>query len=280
MKDHNAAAPIPQANMKSYVLAVEDTEFLLRDELRAIRFALEYEKPELALRQAGIRSTVIVFGSARIPSPAAAETMLREAKGKDAVKRAKTRAALAPWYTEARKLGRIVSERGGALDGDGTVRDNVIATGGGPGIMEAANRGAIEAGAPSIGFNIQLPHEQSPNPYTTPGLTFLFHYFNMRKMHLVMRANALAVFPGGFGTMDEMFELLTLEQTKKAPMMPVVLVGKAYWSKVINFKAIADYGMIEHADLGLFDMVDTAEEAWECMHRRGLAAHIQQGAGA
>jgi uncharacterized protein (TIGR00730 family) len=278
MKD--AASPLPQANMKSYVLAVEDTEFLLRDELRAIRFALEYEKPELALREAGIRSTVIVFGSARIPSPEAGETMLKTAKGKDQLARAKKLAALSPWYTEARTLGRIVSERGGALDGDGKVRDNVIATGGGPGIMEAANRGAMEAGAPSIGFNIRLPHEQAPNPYTTPGLTFLFHYFNMRKMHLVMRANALAVFPGGFGTMDEMFELLTLEQTKKASMRPVVLVGKDYWSKVINFKAMADYGMIEHADIGMFDMVDTAEEAWACMLERGMATHNQQGAGA
>jgi uncharacterized protein (TIGR00730 family) len=280
MKDDAVSGAAPQSNMKSYVLAVNDTEFLLRDELRATRFALEYEKPELALRDAGIRSTVIVFGSARIPSPEQGEAMLRQAKGKDAIKRAKQRAALSPWYTEARKLGRIVSERGGALDGSEAVRDNVIATGGGPGIMEAANRGAMEAGAPSIGFNIQLPHEQTPNPYTTPGLTFLFHYFNMRKMHLVMRANALAVFPGGFGTMDEMFELLTLEQTKKSRTMPVVLVGKAYWSKVINFKAIADFGMIEKADIDLFDMVDTAEEAWDCMQRRGLAAHSQQGTGA
>ncbi len=278
MKDDSG--PPQQANMKSYVLAVEDTEFLLKDELRAIRFALEYEKPELALREAGIRSTVIVFGSARIPSPEAAAAMLIAAKGKDAVARAKKRAALSPWYTEARALGRIVSERGGALENDGPWRDNVIATGGGPGVMEAANRGAMEAGAPSIGFNIQLPHEQAPNPYTTPGLTFLFHYFNMRKMHLVMRANALAVFPGGFGTMDEMFELLTLEQTKKASLRPVVLVGKDYWSKVINWKAIADYGMIEKSDLGLFDMVDTAEEAWTVMQQRGLAAHGQQGAGA
>jgi uncharacterized protein (TIGR00730 family) len=272
--------PVPQANMKSYVLAVEDTEFLLKDELRAIRFALEYEKPELALRAAGIRSTVIVFGSARIPSPEQAEVLLRDAQGKEQLARAKKRAALSPWYTEARKLGRIVSDRGGAMHGDGTFRDNVIATGGGPGIMEAANRGAMEAGAPSIGFNIRLPHEQAPNPYTTPGLTFLFHYFNMRKMHLVMRANALAVFPGGFGTMDEMFELLTLEQTKKSRIMPLVLVGREYWSKVINFKAIADYGMIERSDIDLFDMVDTAEEAWDSMQRRGLTAHSQQGAGA
>jgi len=206
--------------------------------------------------------------------------MLRAAKGPEELARAKKRAALAPWYTEARIFGRIVSERGGALDGNGLIRDNVIATGGGPGIMEAANRGAMEAGAPSIGFNIRLPHEQEPNAFSTPGLTFLFHYFNMRKMHLVMRANALAVFPGGFGTMDEMFEYLTLEQTKKASKMPVVLVGRAYWTKVIDFEAIADFGMVDHEDLGLFDIVDTAEEAWDAMQMRGLVAHSSQGAGA
>jgi uncharacterized protein (TIGR00730 family) len=276
----NAKGKARPAGHPSYLLAVEDTEFLLRDELRSIRFALEYEKAELALRAAGIRSTVIVFGSARIPAPEQAEHLLATAQGKDALKKAKQLAALAPWYGEARKLGRIVSERGGALDGDGKVRDNVIATGGGPGIMEAANRGAIDAGAPSIGFNIRLPHEQEPNSFITPGLAFLFHYFNMRKMHLVMRANALAVFPGGFGTMDEMFELLTLEQTKKAQPKPVVLVGRDYWNKVINFKAIADFGMVDHADLDLFEMVDTAEDAWESMSRRGLTVHNAQGTGA
>ena len=280
MTEQTSNANAPQIASSSYLLAVEDKDFLLRDELRGIRFALEYEKAELALRAAGIRSTIIAFGSARIPSPEQAEAMLRDARGEEALARAKKRAALAPWYTEARKFGRIVSERGGALDGNGVVRDNVIATGGGPGIMEAANRGAMDAGAPSIGFNIRLPHEQEPNAYSTPGLTFLFHYFNMRKMHLVMRANALAVFPGGFGTMDEMFEYLTLEQTKKASRMPVVLVGSDYWSKVINFRAIADFGMVDHEDLGLFDIVDTAEEAWDTMQRRGLVAHRSQVAGA
>ncbi len=280
MTDKRLTAASPPYVSNSYTLAVEDTEFLLRDELRGIRFALEYEKAELALRGAGIRSTVIVFGSARIPSPEHAENMLKAAKGKEAVAKAKKRAALSPWYTEARKLGRIVSERGGALKPDGGIHDNVIATGGGPGIMEAANRGAQDAGAPSIGFNIRLPHEQEPNAYSTPNLTFLFHYFNMRKMHLVMRANALAVFPGGFGTMDEMFELLTLEQTKKSSLMPVVLVGRQYWTKVVNFKAIADYGMIDLDDLNLFDIVDTAEEAWTSMQQRGLIAHTEKGHGA
>ena len=280
MTDKTADDHTPQIGSGSYLLAVDDKDFLLRRELRGIRFALEYEKAEQALSAAGIRSTVIAFGSARIPSPEQAEQMLKDAKDKAALAKAKQRAALAPWYTEARRFGRIVSERGGALDGDGRVRDNVIATGGGPGIMEAANRGAMDAGAPSIGFNIRLPHEQEPNAYSTPGLTFLFHYFNMRKMHLVMRANALAVFPGGFGTMDEMFELLTLEQTKKASAMPVVLVGRDYWTKVINFDAIADFGMIDREDLELFDIVDTAEEAWDVMQRRGLRAHTTQGAGA
>ena len=277
-KDVSATAP--NASSSSYVLAVDDKDFLLKREQRGIRFALEYEKAEQALADAGIRSTVIAFGSARIPSPEQAEQMLKDAKGPEALAKAKLRATLSPWYTEARKFGRIVSERGGALDGDGKIHDNVIATGGGPGIMEAANRGAADAGAPSIGFNIVLPLEQVPNPYSTPGLTFLFHYFNMRKMHLVMRANALAVFPGGFGTMDEMFELLTLEQTKKSRAMPVVLVGRDYWTKVINFDAIADYGMVDREDLGLFDIVDTAEEAWSAMTRRGLTARSGKGVGA
>lgn len=266
-----------QLHSSSYLLAVEDKDFLLRREMRGIRFALEYEKAELALEAAGIASTVIAFGSARIPSPEQAQKLLAGAKGKAELAKAKKRAALSHWYTEARTFGRIVSERGGALDGTKGVRQNVIATGGGPGVMEAANRGATDAGAPSIGFNIRLPHEQEPNPYSTPNLTFLFHYFNMRKMHLVMRANALAVFPGGFGTMDEMFEYLTLEQTKKAAPMPVVLVGSEYWTRVIDFKAIADYGMIDEADIGLFDIVDTAEEAWAAMMRRGLVAHGPEG---
>jgi uncharacterized protein (TIGR00730 family) len=167
----------------------------------------------------------------------------------------------------------LVSERGGALKDNGGTRDNVIATGGGPGIMEAANRGAREAGAPTIGFNITLPMEQEPNPYTSPDLTFRFHYFAIRKMHLAMRANALAVFPGGFGTLDELFEILTLIQTRKAPPVPVVLFGRAYWSKVINFDALVEHEVVSPGDLKLFDMVDSAEEAWEVMRHRGLKAH-------
>jgi hypothetical protein len=180
---------------------------------------------------------------------------------------------MATFYEHARMFGRIVSERGGAHRDNGGMRDNVIATGGGPGIMEAANRGAREAGAPTIGFNITLPTEQEPNAYTTPDLTFRFHYFAMRKMHLAMRANALAVFPGGFGTLDELFEILTLIQTQKAPPIPVVLFGHAYWRQVINFEALIEHEVIAPGDLTLFDIVNDAEEAWQALVERGLKAH-------
>jgi uncharacterized protein (TIGR00730 family) len=248
-----------QRRSESYRLAIADPDFLLRDEMRGVRFQLEYAKAELALRDWSIRSTVVVFGSARVPSPEAAAAAPARLKG------------LAPYYQEARRFARIVSERGGALALGGP-RDNVIATGGGPGIMEAANRGAAEAGAPSIGFNITLPLEQVPNAYSTPTLTFQFHYFAMRKMHLAMRANALAVFPGGFGTMDELFELLTLRQTNKAQAVPIVLVGSAYWRTAVNLDAMLAHGVIDEADRDLFDLVDSAEEAWEAMVRRGLLA--------
>jgi uncharacterized protein (TIGR00730 family) len=258
---------------RSYLLPVEDSEFLLRDELRGVRFNLEYSKAELLLREWGIRSTVIVFGSARTPSQEQAEAMLQAAKTAEERALAERRARLAVYYEQARALGRLVSERGGALTENGGVRDNVIATGGGPGIMEAANRGAREAGAPTIGFNITLPMEQEPNPYTTPDLTFRFHYFAIRKMHLAMRANALAVFPGGFGTLDELFEILTLIQTRKAPPVPVVLFGRDYWNKVVDFDAMVEHEVIAPDDLRLFEMVDSADEAWEVLRRRGLKAH-------
>ncbi|WP_205963553.1 LOG family protein [Roseicella aquatilis] len=247
----------------SYRLAVEDPDFLLRDEMRAMRFAMEYEKAELALRDWGVRSTVVVFGSARIPAP-------EEAAGHP-------RRHLAPWYERAREFGRLVSLRGGALAPQGRLRDNVIATGGGPGIMAAANRGAAEAGAPSIGFNITLPREQEPNPWSTPELTFRFHYFAMRKMHFAMRANALAVFPGGFGTFDELFEILTLLQTRKAPPVGVVLFGRDYWREVMNFEALARHGMVDPADLALFGLVDEPEEAWAWLLDHGLEAHTPAG---
>jgi hypothetical protein len=230
----------------SYRMAAMDQDFLLGDSMRGVRFLMEYAKPEEALRAWGVRSTLVVFGSARI----------REGHR---------------WYDEARAFGRLASERGGALRGRvGEPRDNVIATGGGPGIMEAANRGAVDAGAPSVGFNITLPHEQEPNAYSTPELTFRFHYFAMRKMHLAMRANALVVFPGGFGTFDEMFEMLTLRQTKKAPPVPVVLVDKAYWTSVIGFDALVEHGMIAAADLALIGFAEDAEGVWAELLARGL----------
>ena len=271
-----APQPAPserQLQSRSYLLPIEDTDFLLRDEVRAVRFALEYQKAELLLRDAGIRSTVVVFGSARIPSPEQAEDMLRAARNAEERRLARRRQRQTIYYETARAFARTVSARGGALDSIGGLRDNVIATGAGPGIMEAASRGAADVGAPAIGFNISLPTEQRPNPYVTPMLCFQFHYFAMRKMHLAMRANALAAFPGGFGTMDELFEILTLIQTRKAPTIPVVLFGRSYWRQVVNFKALCTAGMVSLEDLNLFDVVDDVEEAWACLLRRGLKAH-------
>ena len=227
----------------SYRLAALDTDFLLGDSMRGVRFLMEYAKAEEALRAWGVRSTIVVFGSARIGEDGDGDH--------------------ARWYAEARSFGRIASERGGALRGaSGVPRDNVIATGGGPGIMGAANRGASDVGAPSVGFNITLPHEQEPNAWSTPELTFRFHYFAMRKMHLAMRANALVVFPGGFGTFDELFEILTLRQTQKAPPIPIVLVDEAYWRSVINFDVLVQHGMIKREDLKLFRFAEDAEAIW------------------
>ena len=263
--EENAA----QKNSPSYRLAALDPDFLLGNSMRGVRLQLEYEKAEERLRAWAIRSTIVVFGSAR---------MLPEGSGDEAESTAplppgavpRPGAKSARWYEEARRFGRIASERGGALRPRDGVRDNVIATGGGPGIMEAANRGASDAGAPSIGFNIGLPREQEPNAYSTPDLTFQFHYFAIRKFHLAMRANALVVFPGGFGTVDELFELLTLMQTAKMPAIPVVLIEQGYWSRVINFRTLVDEGMIEPADLDLFSYADDAEGAWHELVRRGL----------
>ena len=249
----------------SLSLAVDDGEFLRRDELRGIRFALEYEKAELILRDWKIRSTIIVFGSARVPSPEIVETLDREAMESSdpaVLERARRLIALAPHYEQARQFGRIVSQQGGALAPRDGEHFNVIATGGGPGIMEAANRGASDVKAPSIGYNIALPREEAPNPYSTPALTFRFHYFAMRKMHLAMRARALTVFPGGFGTLDELFEILTLQQTGKGRRAPVVLVGAEYWRNLINFDWMIEQGTIAADDVKLFHVVDSAEEAW------------------
>jgi uncharacterized protein (TIGR00730 family) len=262
-----------QRRSRSYKLPVEDLDFLLRDEVRDIRFALEYAKAELLLRDWGIRSTVIIFGSARTPSPEQAEAAMAAATTDAERASAQRMLQRSAHYSAARELGRIISERGGAFAPHDRWRDNVIATGGGPGIMEAANRGAFDAGAPSIGYNITLPKEQQPNSYSTPELTFQFHYFAMRKMHLAMRANALVVFPGGFGTMDELFEILTLEQTQKAPAMPIVLFDQAYWRRVVNFDALIEEDVIEPTDLALFEFADTPEAAWQAIASRGLKAH-------
>jgi predicted Rossmann-fold nucleotide-binding protein len=229
-----AKANAAQMQSKSYRLPIEDTDFILRDEMRAFRFGMEYSKAELVLRDWGIRSTVVVFGSARVPAPDTVTHLLASAKDETAKKRIQQRAALAPWYDEARKFAKIVSERGGALKLSKGHRDNVIATGGGPGIMEAANRGASDVDAPSIGFNITL-----------------------------------ALFPGGFGTLDELFEILTLLQTEKMPALPVVMFGRDYWRRVINFDTMIEAGTIEKRDLDLFTLVDTAEEGWKAISRNG-----------
>ncbi|BBK29868.1 hypothetical protein EDC65_4882 [Stella humosa] len=266
--------PLRPPHARAFLPALEDRDFLLREELRGFRFALEYYKADLLLREWGVRSTVVIFGSARIPAPEAVDGLLAAAATPEARAMVERHARLSVWYERARAFARLVSVRGGALNlRPDRIRDNVVATGGGPGIMEAANRGATDVGAPSVGYNIGLPHEQEPNRWSTPSLTFSFHYFAMRKMHLAMRANALAVFPGGFGTLDELFEILTLQQTQKAPPMPVVLFGRDYWKSVINLDALVENGMIAAADLDLFEVVDTPEEGWESISRRGLVAH-------
>jgi uncharacterized protein (TIGR00730 family) len=259
-----AASPAAPPPSRSYLLAVEDTAFLTRPEMRAFRFGLEYAKAELLLRDWGIRSTIIVFGSARCPSPEEAAVLPPEQRNTPLSERGLAR------YDAPGHFGRIVSVRAGALAPTGRWHDNVVATGGGPGLMEAANRGASEAGAPTIGFNITLPHEQQPNRFITPELNFRFHYFAMRKMHLAMRANALVVFPGGFGTLDELFEILTLEQTGKAPSVPVVLYDRAYWQRIVNFDALIEEQVIDQIDLKLFEFADTPEEIWQALVRRGL----------
>lgn len=253
-------------------LAFKDFEFLESDAMRPLRLALEFSKIDLALKERGITSTVVVFGSHRIVSPEQAEEGLKRARSAAAVALAKQQKRLSAWYQEARNFGRIVSERGGALATNGALQ-NVIVTGGGPGIMEGANRGAAEAGAPSIGFNIVLPEEQESNPFTTPDLTFCFHYFGIRKMHFAMRANALAVFPGGYGTLDELFEILTLKQTRKCALMPVILFSRDYWRSTVNFEALSELEMINREEAALFEIVDTAEEAWDVMVARGLTPH-------
>lgn len=236
----------PQTLSPSYRLAFDDNEFLCRDELRPVRLQLELLKTQMALEEQGINSTIVLFGGARIPEPARKDTA-----------RTKTLAELSHFYDEAREFARLCTLR--SIEQGGT--EDVIVTGGGPGVMEAGNRGAADAGGRSIGLNIVLPHEQAPNPYVTPDLSFNFHYFAIRKMHFLMRAKAIAVFPGGFGTLDEMFESLTLIQTKRMEPVPFVLFGRDFWTRIVNWQALAEAGTIAEADLDLFKIVDTAQEA-------------------
>ena len=252
------ATETAQTHSPSYRLAFRDTDFLLREELRPVRFQLELLKTEMLLDEARIGSTLVCYGSARIPSPEAAEALLAEATPESRPV-AERLAAKAKYYTEARNLAHIASTCAVVEKG---MRQFVICSGGGPSIMEAANRGATDAGAESIGLNIVLPHEQAPNRYVTPRLSFQFHYFALRKMHFLLRARAVAVFPGGFGTLDELMETITLIQTGKMRRIPILLFGREFWNRVIDFAALAEEGVISPRDLALFTWVETAEEAW------------------
>jgi uncharacterized protein (TIGR00730 family) len=269
-KDSQVCVVSPQTQAPSYKLAFADADFLLRDELRAVRLQLEIMKPEIILQELDVDSTVVMFGSARIPDVETAEKKVEEEEiqarreplspiAEKRVSCAKRVLAKSKYYNEAQKLARIITEA--CLKNDDC--DLVVSTGGGPGIMEAANRGAYEAGGKSIGLNIVLPHEQAPNPYITPELCFQFHYFAIRKMHFLMRAKALVAFPGGYGTMDELFETLTLIQTKKIKPLPVILFCDEFWSKAVDFDFLVAEGVIAPEDKDLFFCVETAEQAWE-----------------
>ncbi|HTH16361.1 MAG TPA: LOG family protein [Magnetospirillum sp.] len=264
-----ATQETPQTSSPAYRLAFEDDDFLLRPDLRAVRLQLELMKPELLQREQGIRSTIAMFGSARIPDPETAARHVTEAEAESRaqpgdrvlarkVSIARRMLANSRYYEEARRLAQIVSN---TCVGE-HVCDFVVKTGGGPGIMEAANRGAADVGAKSIGLNIVLPMEQAPNRYVTPELCFRFHYFAIRKMHFLIRVKALVAFPGGFGTMDELFEALTLIQTGKIEPIPVLLFGREYWERVLNIDAMVMEGMISPEDKDLLTFVETAEEAW------------------
>ncbi len=256
-----AAAMTPQA----YRLAFADPEFLLRRETRGVRMPLEMLKPDLAQQEAGIEHTVVVFGSARFQSLQDAQAALQQAQAAgdaQGLRLAQRAVRNAAWYEQAREFARLVSEQCACIPEQERL---YICTGGGPGIMEAANRGAHEAGVPSVALNIALPHEQSANPYVTPALSFKFHYFALRKMHFMMRAKALVAFPGGFGTLDELFEVLTLVQTRKAHPVPILLYGSAFWQRLFNLDALVDEGTIAEEDLALFQYVDSPRQAWQAI---------------
>jgi uncharacterized protein (TIGR00730 family) len=247
----------------SYRLAFTDTTFLLREEMRPVRMQLELLKPELVQNEQGIESTIVIFGSARIVPADVAQRMVADAESagdETALAIARQHLAMSRYYEEARRFAALVTEKSRALE-----TPLYVVTGGGPGIMEAGNRGAHEAGGKSIGLNIVLQHEQVPNPYITPELCFQFHYFGLRKMHFLMRSVALVCFPGGFGTLDETFEALTLIQTGKSRRRPVLLFGREFWTKLVNFDVLVETGMISALDLQLFRFVETAEEAWNVL---------------
>ena len=267
-KASTRCAATPQTQSPSYRLAYADNDFLTREELRPVRLQLELLKPELIQHELGIEATVVVFGGTRVPDEETARQRFNKAEQEAAneplnplvlrqVEIARRILAKSRYYEEARRLGQLLATTRHARSGSRLV----VITGGGPGIMEAANRGAHEAGEQTMGLNIVLPMEQAPNPYVTPELSFQFHYFSIRKMHFLMRAQALVAFPGGYGTLDELFETLTLIQTKKIRPVPVLLFGREFWSKVINFDFLLEEGVIAPEDLDIFRYVETAEEA-------------------
>ena len=255
----------PQTESEAYKLAFQDTDFLLREDLRPVRFQLELLKTELLMNEANIASTFVFYGSARVPEPAKAQALLDAARTAWDRQVAEKLVAKSHYYDIARELAAKVSRF--PVDEDGQ-RHFVVCSGGGPSFMEAANRGAQDAGMDSIGLNIVLPHEQLPNAYVTPDLSFQFHYFALRKMHFLLRARAVAVFPGGFGTFDEMFELLTLIQTGKVRPLPILLFGREFWERVVDFDGLAEEGVVSKADLDLITWCETADEAWDavCAH--------------
>jgi len=255
---------VPQTESAAYRLAFQDTEFLLREDLRPVRFQLELLKPELLMNEAKIGSTFVFYGSARIPEPGLAGALVAAASDERQRAIAERLKAKSAFYEVARELARLASCCEPEEDG---TRHFVVCSGGGPSIMEAANRGAVEAGAETIGLNIVLPHEQMPNRYVTPDLSFQFHYFALRKMHFLLRARAVAVFPGGYGTFDEFFELLTLIQTGKVRPLPVLLFGRDFWNRVVDFEALVDEGVIAPHDLDIFHWCDDAASAWDFVER-------------
>lgn len=249
----------PQTESPAYKLAFQDMDFLVREDLRPVRFQLELLKTQLILEEAHIGSTFVFYGSARIPEPAKAQALLDMATDEKSRRIAESLVAKSKYYDMARELAQLCSNF--PRDESGK-RHFVVCSGGGPSIMEAANRGATDVHAESIGLNIVLPHEQAPNPYVTPSLSTQFHYFALRKMHFLLHARALAAFPGGFGTFDELFELLTLIQTGKIEPMPVLLFGREFWQRVVNFDALVEEGVVSERDLGIFRYVESAAEGW------------------